>query len=135
MDVRNCKKCGNLFNFTGDALCPRCAKEMEEKFFEVREYIYKNPTANMSTVSEELDVPIQQIKKWVRQERLSFTKDSGISIDCEICGKPILTGRYCKGCKAKVANQFTSMYRGSEQEVQKTNKASAKGKMRFLGGD
>ena len=74
MDVRNCKKCGKLFNFTGEPLCPACAKELESKFFEVRTYIYDNPKASMSTVAEEMDVPIQQIKKWVRQERLAFTK-------------------------------------------------------------
>ncbi len=135
MDVRNCKMCGNLFNFTGEPLCPKCAKEMEDKFFKVRDFIYENPSASMSRVSEEMEVPIQQIKKWVRQERLSFTKDSGISIDCEICGKPILTGRYCKDCKTKVTKQFSSMYKGEEKAVQKTNKASSKGKMRFLGGD
>lgn len=132
MDVRNCKKCGNLFNFNGDSLCPKCAKEMEEKFFEVREFIYKNPSASMSVVSEELDVPIQQIKKWVRQERLCFTKDSGISIDCETCGKPILTGRFCKDCKGKMTNSFTSVY-VEKQQTQQTQKSSSKGKMRFLG--
>lgn len=132
MDVRNCKKCGKLFNYSGEALCPLCAKEMEDKFFEVRDYIYKNPSASMAVVAEENDVPIQQIKKWVRQERLCFSKDSGISIDCESCGKPILTGRYCKECKGKMTNTFTSMYREKPTE-QKTDKTSSKGKMRFLG--
>jgi len=132
MDVRNCKKCGKLFNFNGDPLCPMCQKEMEDKFFEVRDYIYQNPTANMSMVAEENDVPIQQIKKWVRQERLTFSKDSGISIDCESCGKPILTGRYCKECKGKMTNKFTSMYQQNPVN-QKGEKKSSKGKMRFLG--
>ncbi len=132
MDVRNCKKCGKLFNFNGDSLCPMCQKEMEDKFFEVRDYIYQNPSANMSMVAEENDVPIQQIKKWVRQERLIFSKDAGISIDCESCGRPILTGRYCKECKGKMTNKFTSMYQQNPVE-QKDEKKSSKGKMRFLG--
>lgn len=131
MDVRNCKKCGKLFNFNGDSLCPMCQKEMEDKFFEVRDYIYQNPSANMSMVAEENDVPIQQIKKWVRQERLLFSKDSGISIDCESCGKPILTGRYCKECKGKMTNTFSSVY--VEKAPEKAKKSSSKGKMRFLG--
>ncbi len=133
MDVRNCKKCGKIFNYTGDSLCPACTKEMEEKFFEVREYIYKNPSAGMAVVAEDNDVPIQQIKKWVRQERLTFTRESGISIDCESCGKPILTGRYCKECKNKLKNNFSGMY--SEHAAQKNDvkKIDSKGKMRFLG--
>lgn len=133
MDVRNCKKCGKLFNFAGDGLCPACAKEMEEKFFEVREYIYSNPSASMATVAEENDVPIQQIKKWVRQERLSFTRDSGISIDCESCGRPILTGRYCRECKNKMTDRFSSMYQEKPAPGSNGSKnKSSKGKMRFL---
>ena len=133
MDVRNCKKCGKLFNYNGDSMCAACQKEMEEKFFEVRDYIYQNPSASMSTVAEDNDVPIQQIKKWVRQERLTFSKDSGVSIDCESCGKSILTGRYCKECKGKMTNKFTSMYREQPTQTQKDGKTSSKGKMRFLG--
>ena len=131
MDVRNCKKCGKLFNYDGDALCPLCVKEMEDKFYEVRDYIRENPSAPMPVVAEENDVPIQQIKKWIRQERLTFSKDSGVSIDCESCGKPILTGRYCRECKGKMTNSFTSMYK--EKEPEHKAKTSSNGKMRFLG--
>ncbi len=131
MDVRNCKKCGKLFNYDGDALCPLCIKEMEEKFYQVRDYIRENPSSPMPVVAEENDVPIQQIKKWIRQERLTFSKDSGVSIDCESCGKPILTGRYCRECKGKMTNSFTSMYK--EKEPEHKAKTSSNGKMRFLG--
>lgn len=132
MDVRNCKKCKKLFNYDGDPLCPTCAKEMEDKFYEVRDYIYKNPTASMSMVAEDNEIPIQQIKKWVRQERLIFSKDSGISIDCESCGRPILTGRYCKECQRKMKDKLSGIY-VEKVEVKKEGKSSSKGKMRFLG--
>ena len=61
----------------------------------------------MGKVSEEMDVPIQQIKKWVREERLAFSKDSGITISCEKCGKPILTGRFCKECKNSMRDDLS----------------------------
>lgn len=131
MDVRNCKKCGKLFNYQGDPVCPACAKEMEEKFFQVRQYIYDNPSSSISTVSEENDVPVPQIKKWVRQERLSFTKDSGVTIDCENCGRAILTGRYCKNCKDKMANSLSQLYVTENRAAKKKTGESAK--MRFLG--
>ena len=133
MDVRNCKKCRMLFNYSGDPLCPACAKEMEDKFFEVRKFINENPTATMSIVAEENDIPMQQIKKWVRQERLIFSKDSGISIDCESCGRPIRTGRYCKECQKKMTDKFSSFYVEKPAENKPDAKKSSKGKMRFLG--
>lgn len=129
MDVRNCKLCNKLFDYNGNALCPQCAKKLEDKFFEVRQYIYDNPTANMATVAEENDVPIQQIKRWVREERLSFSKDSGISISCEKCGKPILTGRYCGVCKGTMMDSMKKLY--VTQAPKKDDKKTS-AKMRFL---
>ena len=130
MDVRNCRKCGNLFEFMGNPVCPNCIKQMEEKFLEVKQYIRDNPGASMPTVSEETDVPMQQIKKWVREERLSFSKDSNVSINCEKCGRPILTGRYCPGCKKNMANSLNNLY---VTTAPKKDNKSAGAKMRFLG--
>ncbi|MDO4166688.1 MAG: flagellar protein [Eubacteriales bacterium] len=130
MDVRNCKICKNLFNYQGSPICPACNKKMEDKFAKVREYIRDNPNVPMSKVSEDTEVPIQQLKKWVRQERLQFSKDSGVKIDCESCGKPILTGRYCNECKSRMTNSFTGLY--SEPAAQKAKKKDASAKMRFL---
>ncbi len=130
MDVRNCKKCGNLFDYTGNPVCPACEKQMEEKFLEVRQYIYDHPGASMPTVAEDMDIPIQQIKKWIRQERLCFTKDSGVSIDCEKCGRPILTGRFCPECKKSMANTLNNLYVTTAPQK---DKKSARAKMRFLG--
>ena len=39
MDVRNCKMCGHLFNYTNSPLCPQCNKKLEERFQDVKEYI------------------------------------------------------------------------------------------------
>ncbi len=130
MDVRNCKRCGNLFDYTGNSLCPACEKEMEEKFLEVRKYIYENPGAGMPEVAEENDIPMQQIKKWVREERLSFTKDSGVSIECEKCGRPILTGRFCPECKQIMANSLNNLY---VTTAPRKDKKATSAKMRFLG--
>ena len=48
MEVRNCKECGKIFNYVeGAPLCPACAKKMEGKFEEVKEYIYDNPRASI----------------------------------------------------------------------------------------
>ena len=118
MDVRNCKMCGHLFNYTNSPLCPQCNKKLEERFQDVKEYIRENPG-------------VQQLKKWVREERLAFTKGSGITIECEKCGRPILTGRYCKECKNALSNSFSGLYQTSKPAEKKARDASAK--MRFLG--
>lgn len=131
MDVRNCKLCKNMFNYVDSPLCPACNKKMERKFEDVKKFIRENPRTPIGEVSEATEVPMQQLKKWVRQERLAFAEDSGITIDCMSCGKSILTGRYCEKCKDQITNSFSSMYQ--EKKTTETAKKSGSAKMRFLG--
>lgn len=131
MDVRNCKLCGSLFNYIDNAICPSCNKKLEEKFSTVKEYIRENPRTPISVVADECDVPIQQLKRWIRQERLSFSSDSGVTIDCEKCGKPILTGRYCRECKRNLTDTLDGMYQ-EKKVVAAPKKKNGPAKMRFL---
>ena len=56
MNVRNCRKCGKLFNYVaGPFTCPQCREALEEKFKEVKEYISKNPGVGIHEVSRECD--------------------------------------------------------------------------------
>jgi flagellar operon protein (TIGR03826 family) len=134
MDVRNCKSCGRLFNYiSGPPLCSACAAALDVKFAEVKEYVYDNPGVGIQEVSEVMEVSIPQIKQWIREERLSFTEDSMVGIECEGCGVSIKTGRLCKSCKEKLAKGFTNLYpeKKAPQQSQKDPKENPK--MRFLG--
>ncbi len=133
MDVRNCKTCGKLFNYIGGApICPACNRALDEKFSQVKEYIYNHPGAGMQEVSEENDVTIPQIQKWVREERLAFSDESLVGIECEKCGVTIKTGRFCQSCKDKLANNLGNIYREPEPKVQKRRDYKDNPKMRFL---
>lgn len=135
MDVRNCKGCGKLFNYvSGPPLCPNCIKSLEEKFTDVKQYIYDNPGAGIQDVAEANEVTVQQIKKWVREERLSFSDDSPIGLECENCGSVIKTGRFCALCKDKMKNNLSSVYKQPAPQGGKPVKKE-KAKMRFLDND
>ncbi len=132
MEVKNCKKCGVFFNFlSGLPLCPACMKEIDDKFPQIKEYIYEHPGVGIQQVSEENEVPIAIIKKWVKEERLTFAEGSAIGVDCERCGRMILTGRFCEACKADVKSQFGNIIAASNKTPEKKpDRDSAK--MRFL---
>lgn len=131
MEVRNCKGCGRLFNYMGGKpLCPNCISELEDKFKEVKEYLREHELCSMHELAEANDVSTAQIKQWVREERLAFTSDSPLSIECENCGAPIKTGKYCVNCLTKLQNSLQSAVRKPEQVVKKQVRDGDR--MRFL---
>lgn len=133
MEVKSCRGCGKLYNSLGSTtpVCPACMKRLEDKFIIVKEYIYDNPKADIQSVSTETEVSIRQIKQWVREERLSFSEDSPVGIECENCGANILTGRFCNSCKSRLANTLNnSIKKPQSPQAMKQKKDPAK--MRFL---
>lgn len=112
MNVRNCRKCGKIFNYVmGAPLCPVCREEMEKKFHEVKKFIQDHPGVGIPEVSEACEVEPSQIRQWVREERLEFAEGSVVDIACEKCGTPIRTGRFCDKCKAGMINTMNSVYK------------------------
>ena len=130
MELMNCRSCKNIFNYiTGEKICPACRDMLEEKYQEVKKYINENPGTPANKVAEDCEISLKQIKKWVREERLTFADDSLIGLDCERCGRIIHSGRFCKECAGGLADAMNEAYR--VQHVAARRKTGA-GKMRFL---
>ena len=129
MDVRTCKSCKRIFNYlSGPSICPACVEKLEEKFKEVKDYIRENPHASIQNVSEATEV---SVKHWVREERLKFSDDSPVGIECMNCGAMIKFGKYCESCKSKMINNLShAVERESVKEA--APKKSDKDRMRFL---
>ena len=122
MDIRNCRNCGNIFNYlSGPIVCPACKESLEAKFQEVKLYIEEHPGVGIKQVSDACDVETSQIQQWLREERLEVTENSAIYLNCESCGAPIRSGRYCDKCRNNLTNGFKSVIRSS-QPVQEPEK-------------
>lgn len=132
-DIRNCKRCGKLYNFIGGLpICPECKKKDDEDFKRVKEYLYDNPGASINQVSMELEVSIQRIKQYLKEGRLEIVGEGGnLILECEICGRSIRTGRFCNECSNSLKNDIAS---ASEQIIKKseTQQADKKHGMRYL---
>lgn len=136
MDVITCKSCGRLFNYvSGAPICQNCVKKLEEKFTEVKKYVRENPSADINLISQDMEVSIAQIKRWIREERLTFTKDSPVGLPCECCGQMIHTGRYCEKCKSKMGERLSEAAGLNKKPVSAPARKpirDANSKMRFL---
>ncbi|EOC99397.1 TIGR03826 family flagellar region protein [Caldisalinibacter kiritimatiensis] len=108
MNVRNCRRCGRIYVYDGiNKLCPQCRKQDEEEFHRVKEYIYDNPGANVQMVSDATGVSTEKILKFLREGRLELKGDEeNLFLDCERCGRPIRTGRFCEKCKQEMEREF-----------------------------
>lgn len=132
MEIMNCRECRRLFNYIGgQRLCPACKAKLEDKFQQVKKYIYENKDAPITQISEENEVSVQQIKQWVREERLRFSDDSPVGVECERCGAMIHMGKYCDECKKHLATDLGLLYKREESE-DRVRTERQKARMRFL---
>lgn len=130
MELMNCRSCKRLFNYiTGDRLCPACKKALEDKFEEVKYYIEDNPGKSVQQVAEACETTVQQIKVWVREERLSFTSDSLVGLECERCGRMVHSGRFCSKCAGNLVDSMNAAYKKDEAYRRKVSNVA---KMHFL---
>lgn len=134
MNVRNCRKCGRIFNYiVGPPICQSCKEDMEKKFQEVKEYIRENKTAIIPMIAQDCHVDTSQIHQWVREERLEFAEDSPLGVNCESCGTMIKSGRFCDKCKVSMTNEFKNIVNNAKKPDQRKRKDSKENpKMRFL---
>ena len=123
-----------MFNYiSGQRVCPACQKKLEEKFVEVKKYVRENPDVDIKTLSREMEVSVNQINRWVREERLIFSDDSPVGLPCEGCGATIKTGRYCDACKNSLASGLRNAAGlDKKPEPRQPKKKSTESRMRFL---
>lgn len=135
MEVRNCARCGRLFQYVaGPPICHICKKKEEEDFELVKNYIYENKNANMVEVSNNTGVSTRLIERFIREGRLMLSEDSPIFLKCEKCGTQIRTGRLCQECSRSLSNEMR-MSTSSNENASKSDAPKPKEKMRFLNKD
>ena len=111
--------------------CIDATSQMASVIEDVKKYVQDNKNVGIPEIARECEVEISQIQAWIRDERLVFSADSPIGIECENCSTMIKTGRFCDKCKADMARGFNpQVKREPAQTFKKETKDTPK--MRFL---
>ena len=115
-------------------MCPACREASETKFQEVKDYIRENRGVGIQEVAEACEVDPAQIRQWLREDRLEVTEDSAVFLNCEGCGAPIRSGKFCEKCKQDMTKGFDQVLKAGRPEPPKPKKqdATQNAKMRFL---
>lgn len=117
MNVKNCVRCGKIFNYMGKALCPKCIDDDERDFLTVKQYLWDNPGASIADISEATEVDEKKIIIYLREGRLQLTPgQTGIILRCERCETIIYSGRYCDDCVKEISKEFKAGFGGPEEE-------------------
>lgn len=133
MDVRTCKECKRLFQYSGygDIFCPACKQKDEEEFEKVKAFLFEHPRATGQEVYKETGVITKKITKWLKEERLIVPGSDGI-LTCEQCGQPISRGKLCDDCKKSLAISFAQAITSGNASAAEADQAQRLMGMKFM---
>jgi rRNA maturation endonuclease Nob1 len=134
LNVRNCRRCGKIFNYiSGAMLCQRCRQLEEEDFKRIKEYLYQNPGSSLSQVSTELDISVERIKRFLKEGRLEIVgNDENFILECESCGRSIKTGRFCNDCATNLAGKFKNAAREIGKSIDEQDIPKRSSSLKYL---
>lgn len=109
MRVDNCRNCGKLFSSLSSRLCPECSDLMDEYLGRAKEVLYRQPNIGVMSLAEAADIPFEAVKTFIREGRLQFKQTGPVRIECEMCGKPIMSGTKCESCQERLTGYMRNM--------------------------
>ena len=118
MTIRNCKKCGKIYQYDGvHKICLECRRKEEEEFEKVKKFLRNNPNSSINTVSRETGVEKKTIIEFIKNDRLIAEDiEIDVTIRCQRCGKEIKHGKYCEDCISELKNEIESIKQEKENK-------------------
>jgi hypothetical protein len=99
MANHECARCHRYFERVAfEEVCPVCFPVEEEEFARIKEYLSVHPGATSNELMTVIGVSLKSIRRYLKEERLEIVGDNKGFIRCELCGKPLNSGRFCDGC-------------------------------------
>lgn len=118
MNLKNCEKCGKLFNYIGRDFCPDCWEQEEALFDQVRAYIQKNPGCNLTEVGEKTGISAYKILSFLREGKLvGGAGNIDMELQCVSCGKKISAGRLCEKCAEQLGKEVSQVTKPSQKKT------------------
>ena len=121
MNIIQCSICKKPFQSIGRKQCPDCIDYIDECFIKVRDYLDQYPSAGMEAVEAATEVEQKIILHLLKDGRLIMGEGKATGaggLICEMCKKPISTGKLCNSCKdslSKTIDGSTSSIRREEK--------------------
>ena len=137
---RVCEKCGGVLVFKGlgEYQCEECGEKAYDDYGKVRAYIEEHRGATAVEVEAAVGVSQKIIRRLLKDGRIEIAEGSKMFLHCELCDKPIRSGRYCPECEMKMHRSMEEKQREDRnrnlQGFSKGNN-SDEGQRRFMRGE
>lgn len=102
MDLANCPRCGRLFSKNFRDVCQNCHQELEHDYERCVNYLRENKGLTIQQLSDDTELSIRQITRWIREGRISLFNAPNMSYPCESCGILIRDGHMCDSCRNRL---------------------------------
>ena len=117
----NCAVCGHFFEVFGlETVCRGCIEKDMNDFDRIRDYLYSHPMAKVFEVSNNLDITVPKIKRYLKEGRLEIVEKDNVFLKCEQCGKPVCSGTKCDDCLSQSTHDYKSTFTSSNTTNKKT---------------
>lgn len=101
MDLANCPRCGRLYAKNFRDVCTNCHQALEKDYERCVDYLRANKGLTIQELSDDTEISIKQITRWIREGRISLYNAPNMSYPCEVCGILIREGHICESCKGR----------------------------------
>lgn len=127
----NCPACGKLFTQTSRAICPDCWESQEFEVRLVQQWMKQNPGHTMERIAKLTEVPLDRINEYIRSGRIIVDRnDFKGTAKCAECEAPIVSGKLCRTCLAKIQQELS----GPAKPHEKSDRKADSGPMHVDGG-
>ncbi|HBE79157.1 MAG TPA: MerR family transcriptional regulator [Firmicutes bacterium] len=104
MDIRNCKRCGNIYHYNGTGVCNNCTEQEQKDFSVVRDYLFEHPNSPAAEINMATGIELKVISRFLKEGRLKMEGEGLLS--CEKCGETIKAGRFCEKCLQEIQSEL-----------------------------
>jgi flagellar operon protein (TIGR03826 family) len=108
MDIRNCKRCGNIYHYNGTGVCNNCTEQEQKDFALVRDYLFEHPNSPAAEINLATGIELKVISRFLKEGRLKMEGEHGDEglLTCEKCGESIKSGRFCEKCLQELQSEL-----------------------------
>lgn len=126
MNVDNCPLCGRMYVKNIKGMCPNCVKETELQYEKCVKYLREHRGCTIHELSEQTEVSVKQITRFIREGRISIANHANMSIACEVCGTPIRENTMCESCRQRLARDINSLKNDANRQAEEKEQLNYK---------